>query len=208
MLTTKPGSERWRLRFPEAVKLHFRFLEKFGFRIERKEVTLVRFCSEVVAVTVYHGRASYEIGIEFERISAPGEKYGLLEALLFAQRAGRLKEVPQGSFQTSTREGVETLVEKMASLVEAYAVSLLNGVSSTYEELRVHRIQGAAAYTKEVHNQAVRRQLDDAWQSKDFEAVARLYEQMQGPLSPSEFMRLEYAKKQLAALHSKDLKTH
>lgn len=208
MQKTSPGPDRWRLQFPEAVKSHFRFLREYGFRMEREEVTLVRFCSKVAAVTVYHGRGSFEIGIEFERIGAPGEKYGLQDALLLAQRGGKIEEIPRGGFQTSTPEGVETLVKRMASLVEAYADLLLKGDPLTYEELRVQRTREAAAYTKEVRDQATRKQLDEAWHDNDYEAVVRLYNQIQGRLSPSEFMKLEYAKKQFAAVREERLKTH
>jgi len=204
MFTTIPEPERWRLRFPEAVKSHFHFLKQFGFRIEHEEATLVRFCSDAVVVAVYHGRASYEIGIEFARINVPGERYGLYEVLLLAQRAGRIKEIPKSDFQTSTQEGVETAVEKIASLVEAHAVPLLEGDPSTYSRLGVQRTREAAAYTKEVLDQAVRRRVDDAWEDKDYETVVRLYEQIQGRLSPSEFMKFEFAKKQLTVIHGQN----
>ena len=204
MFTTNPGPERWRLQFPQAVKSHFHFLEQFGFRIAHEDATLVRFCSDAVVVTVYHGRASYEIGIEFARINTPGEKYGLYEGLLLAQRAGKIKEVPKIDFQTSTQDGIEMAVKKIASLVEAYAVSLLEGDPLTYSQLQVQRTREAAAYTKDVLDQAVRRRVDDAWEDKDYETVVRLYEQIQGRLSPSEFMKFEFAKKLLAVIHGQN----
>lgn len=75
MPTTEPGSGRSELGFVQAVRSSFAFLEKVGLQVVREESTLVRFESCNRFVNVFHGRGSYELGVDFGRwVEVGGER--------------------------------------------------------------------------------------------------------------------------------------
>ncbi len=202
MFTTEPAPDRSQIGFTEAVKSSFAFVNEYGLELVQEEVTLVRYQSEKVSLTVYHGRGSYELGVEFERVDLCGEKFGLYDMLKWAKGAGKIEEIPTGGYQGSSREVVQRLVEEMAELVKRYAEPLLQGDAEIYQTLREQQSYDAAEYTKEVHLRAIRRQAEIAWQNKDYKTLLSLYRDLQGDLFPSEFMRFQYAEKQLLAVQS------
>jgi hypothetical protein len=76
-----PGSDREKLGFAGAVASSFAFLvADHGFRVVSEVSTLVRFESETVAVQVFHGRGSYELGVELH-LAADGAHYSLREVI-------------------------------------------------------------------------------------------------------------------------------
>ena len=85
----------------------------------------------------------------------------------------------------------------MADLVKRYAQPLLYGDVKVYQDLGEQQSSDAAEYTREVHLRAVRKQAETAWQSKDYETFLSLYSDMQGDLTPSEFMKFQHAEKEL-----------
>lgn len=63
----EPGPGRERLGFEAAVVENFAFLKEAGFECVRRECTFVRYESKRVFVNVYHGRGSFELGVEGNR---------------------------------------------------------------------------------------------------------------------------------------------
>ena len=181
-------------------------MKKYGLKLVQEEVTLVRYQSEKVTLNVYHGRGSYELGTEFERVEFPGKKFSLYDMLKWAKGAGKIEEIPTGGYQASSRENVQRLVAQLAELVNKYAEPLLQGDAETYQTLQEQQSHDAAEYTKEVRLRAVRKQAETAWLNKDYEILLSLYRDMQGDLTPSEFMRFQYAEKQLLSVQSGHLK--
>jgi hypothetical protein len=64
----EPGKDRWKLGFKEAVLKNFAFLVSNGFKAVRQDVTFVRYESQVAFVNIYHGRGSFEVGVEIGRL--------------------------------------------------------------------------------------------------------------------------------------------
>lgn len=207
MFTTEPKPDRWQLGFTEAVKSNFSFVKKYGLQLVQEEVTLLRYQSEKVILNVYHGRASYELGVQIERADFPGESFGLYEVLKWAESTGKIEEIPTGGYQASTRESVQKLLAQMAALVKRYAVPLLQDDATAYQALRAQQSHDAAEYTKEVHLRAIRKQAETAWQEKNYETLSGLYSDIQGDLTPSEIMRLQYAEKQLLSVQAATTKS-
>ena len=201
MFTTEPGPERSQLGFVEAVKSSFSFVTKYGFKLVQEEVTLIRYQSEQVTLNVYHGRGSYELGTEFEKTGC-SERFSLYDMLKWAKAVGKIEAIPAGGYQASSREDVQALVAQMADLVKRYAQPLLYGDVKVYRDLREQQSSDAAEYTREVHLRAVRKQAETAWQNKDYETLLSLYSDMQGDLTPSEFMKFQHAEKEVTLLHS------
>lgn len=201
MFTTEPGPDRWRLGFAEAVKSSFAFVKGYGLKPVREEVTLVRYQSAKVILNVYHGRSSYELGTEFERMGFP-EKFGLYEMLKWAKSVGEIEEIPTDGYQASSREGVQRLVVQMAQVVKRYAEPLLRGDTAVYATLRERQSRDAATYERGMRLRAAREQAETAWREKDYETLLSLYGDMQDDLTKSELMRVQYAQKQLLSVRN------
>ena len=84
MLNKEPSPERAKLGFREAVLSSFKFLNDVGFRPVEQEMTLVRYESPEVFVNVYHGRASFELGVEIGRLKEPNDKLTLYDIVAWA----------------------------------------------------------------------------------------------------------------------------
>src|ERR1700745_1748803 len=147
MLNKEPGPERAQLGFKDAVLSNFRFLNDFGLRPIEEKVTLVRYESSEAFVNVYHGRASYELGVEIGRLKEPEAKVSIFDVVRWAgveKAEGFGKHV---MFQVSSREGVEEFVPKLAALVKKHAIPLLRGDEGTYRSALEFR---ATQYAHEV----------------------------------------------------------
>src|SRR5712692_8348300 len=132
MLYKEPSPDRAKLGFKDAVLSSFKFLERFGFRPVEEKTTFVRYESSVVFVNVYHGRASFELGVEVGRLTEPDEKVTLYEIVAWA---GAEKAEGFGQhvmFQVSSREGVQEFVPKLARLIQKYGTPLLKADASAY----------------------------------------------------------------------------
>src|SRR5687767_11892121 len=107
----EPGMDRWRLGFKEAVLANFGFLQQIGFKPVTEDVTFVRYESKTVFVNVYHGRASFEIGVEVGRVGNH-TFYVLEQIVLWAGKdAWRAEGFGRSvMFQVSNREGVQKFV--------------------------------------------------------------------------------------------------
>jgi hypothetical protein len=73
--------------FKDAVLSNFEFLHTYGLKPVEEDVTFVRYESDAAFVNVYHGRGSFEIGVEIGRLDR-AEKYGLDYIVLLGRQAG------------------------------------------------------------------------------------------------------------------------
>jgi hypothetical protein len=128
MFRTDPGKHRSQLGFKDAVLSSFDFLRAYGLKPIKEEVTFVRYESNSVFVNVYHGRGSFEIGVEIGRLDRP-VKYGLGYIVAWAgKQAWEAEGFGRGTmFQVSTCESVHNIVPKIAHLVKRYADPFLSG---------------------------------------------------------------------------------
>src|SRR5262249_16077605 len=117
MLQVDPNPDRESIGFKEAALSSFRFLSDLGFRTVAVHVTQVRYESHDVFVNVYHGRASFELGVEIGRLKHPDEKVPLDEMLTFADAKKAEGFDSHVMFQVSSGEGVKEFVPKLARLV-------------------------------------------------------------------------------------------
>jgi hypothetical protein len=87
----------------------------------------------------------------------------------------------------------------MAALVQAYARPLLVGDSGVYEALRKQKLQRAEEDAIARRLELGRRHGSFAWERKDLQGVLEGYGGIENDLTPSEKMKLEYARKRLSA---------
>jgi hypothetical protein len=199
MITETPGPERARLGFVEEVIAAFDFLtSEYGFRLVKAEVTFVRYETPEVFVNIYHGRASYELGVEIgcfaDTVDSAERHYSLVEII---ELASAKAESGYTFYQASTPERVKTWVLRLAALVRKYADKALQGDALTFEQLREVRSRLSHEYLTAMKLRRIREQVNKAWQAKDYAKVVELYEQVRDDLSPAEQKKLEYARKHL-----------
>ena len=199
MLNMEPGEERERLGLSVAVKSSFSFLKNLGFRLVDQKTTFVRYESPKIFVDVYHGRASYELGVEIGRISQPSDKVTLQDLVYFAgaeKAEGFGKHV---MFQVSSPEGVEECMPKLARLVEKYGKPFLINDAAAYTKVFEYKLNARDRYQKDVRLRQVREKANTAWEAKNHAKVRELYNSIRPDLTEIERRRLMYAEKQLVS---------
>ena len=200
MFRTEAGKDREQLCFKDAVLSNFGFLHTYGLKPVKQEVTFVRYESDAMFTNVYHGRGSFEVGVEIGRLDRP-EKYGLDYLVSFAgKEAWEAEGFGRGTmFQVSTREGVQNIVPKVAALVKKYGDPFLSGRPVFYDELLRANEQASVAYEREQMLSRIRKEADAAWTAKNFARVAQLLQTVRSDLSEVESKRLAYAEKHSSA---------
>ncbi|HJX83383.1 MAG TPA: hypothetical protein VJ723_03470 [Candidatus Angelobacter sp.] len=197
ILNIHPNRERARLGFKDAVLASYGFLCALSFRPVKEDVTFVRYESAKVFVNIYHGRSSYELGVEIGRLSEPEKKVTLYEIVAWA---GAEKTEGFGQhvmFQASTREAVQECVPKLARLTQEYGTLFLKADITAYQDVRDVRSRDWAEYQKQVNLAQVRQKAEHAWHSKDYPQVVQLYGVVHEDLSDVEVKRLAYAERQV-----------
>lgn len=198
MLNKEPSPQRAKLRFKDAVLSSFKFLVELGLHPINERITFVRYESAEVFVNVYHGRASFELGVEIGRSKEPEEeKLTIYDIVAWA---GAEKAEGFGRhvmFQVSSPEGVREFVPKIARLVQKYAIPFIKGDATAYREALEARTRAAAEYVKQVNVRQVRSKAEAAWSGKDYAQVAELYGRMRDRLSEVESKKLAYAEHQV-----------
>jgi hypothetical protein len=201
----EPGPDRWKLGFKEEVVASFKFLRKYGFRRVRAEATLVRYHTAwpltrnkmKLFVNVYHGRGSYEMGVEMGPRERESEAVTLPEIVEWAGGEESKSSREHVTFQTSSREGVQKFVPKLAELVKKYAGPFLRGDAKAYDSLLGQRHRSTQRYLTQMELDRAREKAEAAWHAKDYAQVVRFYEPFQDELKRSEAAKLKYAKKQM-----------
>ena len=199
MLNKEPGPERAQLGFKDTVLANFKFLGDFGLRPVDEKVTLVRYESAGVFLNVYHGRASFELGVEIGRFKEPETRLSVFDVVRWA---GAEKAEGFGQhvlFQVSSREGVQEFVPKLALLVKKYATPFLRGSEDAYRTALESRAKRYADEVRESNLRVVRSKADAAWQAKDYAQVVELYGPVREDLTEVEVKKLAYAEQHILA---------
>jgi hypothetical protein len=199
MLNKEPGPGRAELGFKDAVLSSFKFLGDFGLRRVEEGVTLVRYESSEVFMNVYHGRASYELGVEIGRLTEPESRLSIIDVVCWAGAETAEGFGQHVMFQVSSGEGLREFVPKLAALVKKYAVRLLRGDEDAYRSALESRAKRYAEEEKEGNLRVVRSKADAAWQAKDYALVVDLYGPVRQNLTEVEAKKLAYAEQQVLA---------
>jgi hypothetical protein len=181
------GGGAGRLGFVDLVLKTFSFLRGLGFEVGRRETTLVRFESGTMFVNVYHGRSSYQVGLELGRI-AEGEMYSLHEIL----RSFAPAEVEVALCQTTDPVVLERCLATMAWIVEKNCGSLLAGDRGAFKRLDSVTARSRRSATIQAQFGAIVDRADRAWENKDFALAAELYEKASPALDETRMRRLAF----------------
>jgi hypothetical protein len=182
------------LDFAGAVRGAFAFLNGFGFREVGAEATSVRYAAERVFLNVYHGRSSYELGIEVGLLDASGEErgYSLSEFVRLVEpaEADHLKD-----FCATTANEVADGIARLSTQVKQYVARALRGDEAIFAELARQRRAWGDAFAADVAYRQVSPRAAAAFREKRYREAADLYESIKSRLSPAELTKLEYAKR-------------
>ena len=198
MLNKEPSPQRARLGFKDAVLSSFKFLTELGLHPVDEKMTFVRYESSEVFVNVFHGRASFELGVEIGRLKESEEEKLTIHDIVLWAGAEKAEGFGQHvMFQVSSPEGVREFVPKLAHVVQKYATPFIKGDATAYREALEARSRAAAEYVKQVNVKQVRNKAEAAWHEKDYAQVVELYSRMRSELSEVESKRLSYAEQQV-----------
>lgn len=199
-----PGSDRSDLGFVDAVLEQFAFLESFGLQLTKSELTFVRYESDERFVNVFHGRSSYEIGVEVGRwVDADNgvaeEKFPL--AYLDALRQPEAGSSVRGLTAVS-KEQVASFVAEFAGWAQALLPDALSLSSErVFAELQAEVVRQSQLFLQGTQAEVLRERAALAWREGDFYRVVLAYSEILEELPlmslrSSELKRLQYAERQ------------
>lgn len=192
MLNNKQDSNsRKSLGFVKEVREHFSFLEtQWDFQCIQQEDTFVRYASDNIHVDVYHGRASFEIGVEIGK--KPIERSFSLEALvtLFDEDLSREYWATGGR----TTESIRKILVKAAEGLRKYGDDVLSGNQSIFDRLDKLSVKRVAAMVLDSKTYQVRPKAEAAFKRGDYENAVKLYSSIEEALSSIEKIKLKIAK--------------
>lgn len=189
----KALENRARFGFPPAVRKHFAYLIDLGFTVVHTEPTYMRFESDQIAVNLYHGRKSCELGAEIGLLGGPEYPFMALIRLTDPDLADRYKNTV-----ALTRDSVGKGVQKLSETFKEHAWGALRGDLTVFARLDEQRKEMAHERATRMKVKRVRPGASEAFRVKNFERAVQLYESIESELTDAELKKLEYARKQIA----------
>jgi hypothetical protein len=178
--------------FSSAVCQRFRFLDALGYQQTELADSYVRYERGSIAVEIYHGRQSYELGVNLVR---NGVSYSLEEMLeLHRSYGGNATFEP---FAATDQHGIEIGVDRLAAMLQS-CIQLVHtgdtGDTHVYRELDQRRAAVSKNLALDVLAEQLRPKAELAFRAKDYRRAAEFYDQIRERLSLSELRKLEIAK--------------
>lgn len=179
---------RKRLNFAHAVRQRFAFLEDLGFLEVESLPTLVRYRKEKLEVALYHGRQSFELGLEIDR---DGSRYSIPELIGVAdiEAAKHYR-----NYAATTSAGIVEGLNQLAQLVMHYGDRALRGDPAFFAMLEDRRKSWSEGYALDVLARQLRPKAQAAFQKGNYREAAELYERIRPRLSAVEEKKLALAK--------------
>lgn len=153
-------------------------------------------------VEVFHGRASYELGVEFGRWvivddARVEQKFHLAEVLPVVA-----PEVTFVAHTATSREQVARFVEELAQVARVVVERLEDEGTDVFDRVSAAVERRSDEYLENTRAERLRVRADAAWRRRDFVAVVTAYEEIKAELGTvslrgSETKRLAYARKHL-----------
>jgi hypothetical protein len=173
----------------------FSWLEDYGFSLIEEKSTIVKYEGRFGYVNVYHGRSSYEVGIE---IGPPGEEqksnYSMSELI-------RLREYEKAKNYrnpiATSEQTMRTAIFAQAEKLMMYGQRVFKGESKVWQELKQQRQNWSKEYAMDIMQSQVRQEVENYFHKKDYKRVIELLSRIEGRLTSVELKKLEYAKKKI-----------
>lgn len=192
MNTERPLIGREHLGFLRAAKAAFQFLEGYGFRIAREETTLLAYHGPLGSITIFHGRSSYEIGIELRSGNIDDDNFyhvGTLIALTDSEESVKYYHPA-----ASTPESVQRFVNGQAQILRTYGQRIFSGDVTIWAELEKAQRERSREYWAEMNFKGVAEKADEAFRERRYDEVVRVLSEFESRLTSSQKKKLEYAR--------------
>lgn len=193
-MVTKPIPSRSFFRFDTEVKHRFSFLEFHGFWCVHSEATFVQFKSIKCAISIYHGRLSYEIGLDIE-FQQSQNSYSIAE----------IQRLKKYNFDSQYRKvsarsvkNVADVVHKLANLFEQCVNAGVLTDDDLIPQLEYERKKWGHEFALRVELSQALEKSTTAWQKKDFNQFVQILTPLQEHLSQVNIKKLEYALKKIS----------
>ena len=181
-------------QFAEKVEEHFSFLKSLGFECVSTEATLVRFESPRANINVYHGRRSFEIGLELEIACEDSNSFSFFEVYrLFDQEQAEQYR----NYATRTTIGVAEGVRRLGQLFRKCVDEGLFDDDKVVLQLTKQRDHLRERYALETELLQTRRKAEKAWKEKDFVKLVEVLTPYYSHLTQVEKKKVKYAKSNL-----------
>ena len=198
-MNVTPVPRRRDFEFAALATDSFAFLPDSGLALVEVDESRVRFASAQRFLNVYHGRDSYEVGVEVGRwIEVDDQVVEQLFPLVYllAVQSG---ETELDRIRSATDRGqLERELVRLASLLKGNVATLLAEDNQIFDRMAELNALLSQRYTEGIRATRLRERAEEAWSRKDFATVALSYAEMEqelptAPLRASERARLKYA---------------
>jgi hypothetical protein len=183
------------MRFAEATKEAFSFLEGAGFRLTESDPVRVRYESRRAFVTIDWERPSGELNVFLGLHPRKGEESEAfsLSDLLSMQNV----DVPERKmpFQVAEEGKLKPFIDKLADDTRSHAQPALTGDRIFFRRLSAYRHAQAQAFVRDLSLRNIRTEVEKAWRERELDTVIDLYSSIEDQLTASERAKLAYAKR-------------
>ena len=183
--------KRAQLGFVDIVRQSFAFLAVLGFSETEALPTIVRYRKGGLALNVYHGRQSYEIGLE---VGHTDELFSM-EAIIRLTDPVVAEELRNPVATTSG--ALAAGIEHLADLLRRYGERALQDDPEFFADLRRQRQVCAEILELDVLERQIRPKAATAFQQGRYGEAAELYEKIAARLSAAERAKLAAARKRM-----------
>jgi len=178
-----------RFNFADGVAWRFAFLAGLEFMETESLPTIVRYRKGDLALNVYHGRQSYEIGFQ---VGHADELYSMSEIL----RATDPRAADQyRNYIATTPDEMEAGLDQLTELVRRFAERALRDDHEFFAALRRQRKAWAEANALDVSAQQVRPKAEAAFREGKYREAVELYVQIEPRLTSAEQKKLGIARR-------------
>jgi hypothetical protein len=187
------------------VSEEFRFLLELGFRLVELDVTFARYETNRRFLNAFHGRGSFELGVEIGRwLDIRGERREELLTLRDVMELERPADGGYGEMSAMTPELVRKFVQQLAAWTREFAIPLLTNGDYLFDRISTINAARSQAELEQLEASRLRAQADQAWRQRDFATVVSVYDEIDNELPtvqlrPFERGRLDYARNHIGA---------
>jgi hypothetical protein len=183
------------MQFAETVQRNFKFLVVRGFRLVRADPTFVRFESPWLFINLYHGRRSYEIGLELGQIGRPEDEDQPYPMSALLEAVGSSDAKNYLNYTARNMDAVDAGVARLAKLFNQNITEEFLARRDLFNLLKQQRKSRADSFALKTNLEQARSIVEPAWRTKDYKKVVEILLPLSEHLTASERKKLEYAKR-------------
>jgi len=183
------------MRFAEAAKQAFSFLEHANFRLAQTGPARLQYETAQSFVTIEWDARSGELNVFVGLQPRKGEAadaFSLTDVLAMQGIDVPERKMP---FQVAEESRLRPFLEKLAEDTQVNAQPALAGDRMFFRRLQAFRSGKAQTYMRDMRLRRVRSEAENAWQKRELDKVVNLYTSIEKDLSESERGKLDYARK-------------